>query len=71
MVTHDLRMVPYVDKVITMVDGRVEQITDERAVIDGMANTIHAQTRSDSEGAHPPVEIQDGEPESIDYEYAK
>ncbi len=71
MVTHDLRMVTYVDKLISMVDGRIEQITDDRTVIDGMANTIHYPTSSNGEGADSPGEIVNGEPENIDYEYAK
>ena len=37
MVTHDLRMVKFVDKVIQMVDGRVANIIDDRCVIDALA----------------------------------
>lgn len=37
MVTHDLRMCKYVDKVIQMVDGRIERVITERADIDLLA----------------------------------
>ncbi|MBN1536612.1 MAG: ABC transporter ATP-binding protein [Anaerolineales bacterium] len=37
MVTHDLRMTQYVDRVIQMVDGKIYQIIDDRAEIDAMA----------------------------------
>jgi putative ABC transport system ATP-binding protein len=37
MVTHDLRMVKFVDKVIQMVDGRVANIIDDRCAIDALA----------------------------------
>jgi putative ABC transport system ATP-binding protein len=37
MVTHDLRMCRYVDKVIQMVDGRIERVITERADIDLLA----------------------------------
>jgi putative ABC transport system ATP-binding protein len=39
MVTHDLRMTKYVDKVIQMVDGKVTHILDERAQIERLAQT--------------------------------
>jgi putative ABC transport system ATP-binding protein len=39
MVTHDLRMVRFVDKVIQMTDGRVARIITERADIDAMAGS--------------------------------
>ena len=38
MVTHDLRMVKYVDRVIQMMDGRVERILDGDADISCLAN---------------------------------
>ncbi len=38
MVTHDLRMCKYVDKVIQMVDGKVNRMVDDRAEIDALAN---------------------------------
>ena len=37
MVTHDLRMCRYVDRVIQMVDGRISGIVDDRAEIDALA----------------------------------
>jgi putative ABC transport system ATP-binding protein len=37
MVTHDLRMCKYVDRVIQMVDGQISGIIDDRAAIDRMA----------------------------------
>lgn len=39
MVTHDLRMCKYVDKVIQMVDGKVARIITDRAAIDTLAGT--------------------------------
>ena len=39
MVTHDLRMVRYVDRVIQMVDGKISRMITERAEIDEMART--------------------------------
>jgi putative ABC transport system ATP-binding protein len=37
MVTHDLRMTKYVDKVIQMVDGRIAGVIEDREMIDTMA----------------------------------
>jgi putative ABC transport system ATP-binding protein len=37
MVTHDLRMVPYVDRVLKMVDGKLESIITDRREIEAMA----------------------------------
>jgi putative ABC transport system ATP-binding protein len=39
MVTHDLRMTKYVDKVIQMVDGKVQQVLESRDEIDLLAST--------------------------------
>ena len=39
MVTHDLRMCRYVDRVIQMVDGRISGIISERAEIDALAES--------------------------------
>ena len=39
MVTHDLRMTQYVDKVIQMVDGRVVRVIEDQAAIATMAET--------------------------------
>lgn len=41
MVTHDLRMCKYVDRVIRMMDGKVSQILTDRAEINALAN-LHA-----------------------------
>jgi putative ABC transport system ATP-binding protein len=42
MVTHDLRMCKYVDKMIRMEDGKINQILTNRAEIDALANlSIH------------------------------
>lgn len=38
MVTHDLRMTKYVDRVIQMRDGKIARIVDQRAEIDALAN---------------------------------
>lgn len=38
MVTHDLRMCKYVDKMIRMEDGKISQILTDRAEIDALAN---------------------------------
>ena len=39
MVTHDLRMCKYVDKVIQMVDGKVARVLTDRSAIDQLAGT--------------------------------
>ena len=39
MVTHDLRMCRYVDRVIQMVDGNINRILDDRAEIDTLADS--------------------------------
>lgn len=39
MVTHDLRMCRYVDRVIQMVDGRINRILSERSEIDALATS--------------------------------
>ena len=38
MVTHDLRMCKYVDKVVQMVDGKLARVITERAEINALAN---------------------------------
>jgi putative ABC transport system ATP-binding protein len=40
MVTHDLRMTRYVDKVIQMKDGKINRIIDDRAEIDALAEKV-------------------------------
>ncbi|MBX3014430.1 MAG: ABC transporter ATP-binding protein [Caldilineaceae bacterium] len=42
MVTHDLRMCKYVDRVIRMMDGKVNQVLATRAEIDALANMYAA-----------------------------
>lgn len=39
MVTHDLRMCHYVDKVIQMLDGKIERVIEDRAEIEALAGT--------------------------------
>jgi ABC-type phosphate/phosphonate transport system ATPase subunit len=39
MVTHDLRMCKYVDKVIQMVDGKIARIITDREQINALAGT--------------------------------
>jgi putative ABC transport system ATP-binding protein len=42
MVTHDLRMCRYVDRVVQMVDGKVNRVVENRAEIDALVEpTIH------------------------------
>jgi putative ABC transport system ATP-binding protein len=42
MVTHDLRMCRYVDRVIQMVDGKVSRIISDRSEIDALAEqSVH------------------------------
>lgn len=40
MVTHDLRMVRHVDKVIQMLDGKLDRVITDRAEIEAMAGVI-------------------------------
>ncbi len=40
MVTHDLRMTRYVDKVIQMKDGKINRIIEDRAEIDALAERV-------------------------------
>lgn len=44
MVTHDLRMCKYVDKVIQMVDGKVARVISDRKSIDLLAGTSQFDT---------------------------
>jgi putative ABC transport system ATP-binding protein len=41
MVTHDLRMCRYVDRVIRMSDGKIAEIISDRNEIDALAQTVH------------------------------
>lgn len=59
MVTHDLRMMKYVDKVIQMVDGRIERVITDRADIDLLAGTsefdrLGAPVSGDGRTSHSP-----------------
>ncbi len=51
MVTHDLRLCQYVDKVIKMVDGRLVQVVEDRQVIQAMA----LSSRKESQAAPEPM----------------
>lgn len=57
MVTHDLRMCRYVDRVIQMVDGRLEGILTDRREIEAFAGLESAERakaqRNGSNGHHP------------------
>jgi putative ABC transport system ATP-binding protein len=41
MVTHDLRMTQYVDKIIQMQDGQIKQIIDDKQQIHAFANSLN------------------------------
>jgi len=49
MVTHDLRMCKYVDKVIQMVDGKIARVITEREEIDLLAGTSKFDKLPDAE----------------------
>jgi putative ABC transport system ATP-binding protein len=49
MVTHDLRMIGYVDKIISMIDGRIDLITDDCSVIEAMAGTVTPPNQIETE----------------------
>jgi putative ABC transport system ATP-binding protein len=68
MVTHDLRMCKYVDKVIQMVDGKVARVLTDRAAIDQLAGTSRfdslekgnaGKQRRDRKPVHMPPVISD------------
>ncbi len=42
MVTHDLRMTQYADRVIQMVDGKINRRVDDRREIYAFANALPA-----------------------------
>jgi len=54
MVTHDLRMTKYVDRVIHMVDGKVTNILDDRSQIDILAKTSSFEM-AEAAGSGAPV----------------
>lgn len=59
MVTHDLRMCHYVDKVIQMLDGKIERVIEDRAEIEtlaGAAKTSPAKAEPVPAPVHPPVQ---------------
>ncbi len=53
MVTHDLRMTKYVDKVIHMVDGKITNILTDRQQIDILAKTSSFQAAENYSEAMP------------------
>lgn len=53
MVTHDLRMVRYVDRVIQMVDGKLERIISERSEIEAFAGLTRVDSTPQPEPASP------------------
>lgn len=53
MVTHDLRMTKYVDRVIQMVDGKVTRSLDDRAAIDLLAQTSSFEAAEQYVGSTP------------------
>jgi len=65
MVTHDLRMVPFVDKVISMLDGHIDQVISDRSAIDAMATIVHPTSGSDE----PAGKIAGGEAQAITLEH--
>ena len=54
MVTHDLRMVRYVDKVIQLVDGKLDRVITDQNEIEEMAGSTYSD--------HKPVTTQNREP---------
>ena len=66
MVTHDLRMTKYVDKVIQMIDGKVTRVLTEPEQIEILANTSNFEMAESMAGAeklqaffNAPVELVD------------
>lgn len=53
MVTHDLRMCKYVDKVLQMVDGRIARVITDRREIDQLAGTNAFNQLDKEEPASP------------------
>lgn len=51
MVTHDLRMCKYVDKVIQMVDGKLARVITERAEINALANNSEFASHPEPEAS--------------------
>ncbi len=57
MVTHDLRMCKYVDKVVQMVDGKLARVITDRAEIDALANNSEYETQPKTENKPKPTVI--------------
>ncbi len=55
MVTHDLRMCKYVDKVIQMVDGKVSNVITDRAAIAQLADSSKFLEATAQQAASPPL----------------
>jgi putative ABC transport system ATP-binding protein len=65
MVTHDLRMVRYVDKVIQMVDGKLDRVITDRSEIEEMAGSTysdHKPVTTQKRDAVPPTTASDLSP---------
>ncbi len=58
MVTHDLRMCQYVDKLIQMLDGRIERIIEDKAEIYAIAHS----SKIESGEVHSPARPVNGRP---------
>lgn len=56
MVTHDLRMCRFVDKVIKMVDGRVQEVLIDRTQIDALAGWV-PETAAAPERFEAPIPV--------------
>lgn len=57
MVTHDLRMCKYVDKVVQMVDGKIVHIITERAEIDALANHSEFESKPEVTAIPQPIRL--------------
>jgi putative ABC transport system ATP-binding protein len=57
MVTHDLRMTRYVDKVIQMVDGKLTRILEDRQQIDLLARTGSFEAMEGMQATYPAVQF--------------
>ncbi len=62
MVTHDLRMMKYVDRVIQMVDGRIERVITDRADIDLLAGTSEFDRLDHQETVSKPERVLQADP---------
>ncbi|MEI8307541.1 MAG: ABC transporter ATP-binding protein [Chloroflexales bacterium] len=48
MVSHDLRMCAYADRVLQMEDGRLSRVLTERSEIEALAHVTHAEEHADA-----------------------